>query len=76
MAVNGSLDKPVLNINLERTFLVSCLVWLCVGLDFYPQLFADNGLSLVTGIAIVVGATVVEAAATTLLIMIGSGLVR
>jgi len=76
LAAGGIFDKPVPNISPKRTFLVSCLVWLCLGLDVYRNLFAENRLSLLSGIPIVVGTTLVFATATTLLIMIGSGFVR
>jgi hypothetical protein len=73
LAVSGTFDIPARNVNLKRTFPVSCLVWLCLELAVYRDFFTSN--DVVAGIAAVVFVTAVGAGATTLFIMIGSGFV-
>jgi hypothetical protein len=75
MAGRGGFEQPVRVINLWRTFLVSSIVFLCLTLDSVSNIYSENRLSLVGEVAIVVMITVVEAAAATFLIVIGSGLV-
>jgi hypothetical protein len=72
--VSGS-QEPVRTINPWRAFLVSSLVWLFVMLDSLSSVSGLGSAPLGVKVAIVSAVTVVFAAATTLLTVIGSGLI-
>jgi hypothetical protein len=75
IAVRASFDEPAGIINPWKTFLISGVIWLCAMLDLLSRTFAGLGLSLATKAVITVALVVIGAAATTLVVVAGSGLI-